>query len=195
MKYFGDAVILCGGKSNRTRFDKSLVKINGKSLVEIVYEKISNSFERIALCANTKEKFSMFNLEVIEDILKGKGPAVAIYSALSQATTKYVFVVACDMPFINSEHIEFMKSAIEEKNFPDALIPLNGEYIEPLYGFYSLDMLKTFEEEIKKGNYKIHSILKKSNAFYLEEKYSKVFDKNLSMFTNLNYREDFEELL
>ena len=197
MKYFGDAVILCGGKSTRMNFDKSLAKINGRYMIEIIAEKLSLCFENVRLCAKSKEKFAAFDLEVIEDSVKGgTGPAAGICSALKRAAAKYVFVAACDMPLINPAHIEFMKRELESRAFaPDALVPMNGRYIEPLYGFYSADMAETFEAEIQRGNYKIHDILRKCHTLYLDEKYSRAFDENLGMFANINYPADLESVL
>ena len=197
LKLFGDAVILCGGKSRRMDFDKSFAKINGRYMIEIIHEKLSLCFENVRLGADSQDRFSSFNLEVIEDKIKERiGPAAGIYSALSQATTKYVFVIACDMPLLNTGHIEYMKSALAEKDFrPEALIPMNGGYIEPLYSFYSIDIANTFAEEISQGNYKIYNILKKCQALYLEDKHSRLFDENLAMFTNINCAADLERLL
>ena len=197
MNYFGHAVILCGGKSNRMAVDKSLAKINGKYIIETIYEKLSRSFEIVSLGADSGERFRAFDIDVIEDRIKDRGgPMIGIYSALVQAKTKYVFVTACDMPLINFEHIEFMKRILARNAFVhDALVPMNGGYIEPLYSFYSTKIIEKVEEEIEKGNYKIHEILKKCNTLYLDDKYSKHFDENLSMFTNINYMEDLERFL
>ncbi|MCL1816417.1 MAG: molybdenum cofactor guanylyltransferase [Clostridiales bacterium] len=197
MEYFGEAVILCGGKSRRMDFDKSFVKIHGRYMMEIIYEKLSHCFNRVKLCADSQERLSVFGLEIIEDIVKDRiGPSAGIYSALSQAATKYVFVAACDMPLINIAHIQFMQRLLEEHRYlPEALIPQNGEYIEPLYSFYSAGLAKKFAAEIKQGNYKIHDILNKCDVLYFAEKYSKMFDENLAMFTNINYITDLEKLL
>jgi len=177
-------------------YDKSLTKINGKYMIEIVYEKLTACFENVRLCADSGDRFRAFAWEIIEDQIKCRiGPAVGIYSALSQATTKYVFMVACDMPLLNTRHIEFMKLTLERSSFKhDALIPMNGGYIEPLYGFYSTNITGLFEEEITKGIYKIHDILNKCNVLYLDEEHSKTFDANLAMFTNINTVSDLEKL-
>jgi len=177
-------------------FDKSFAKISGRYMIEIIVEKLSVCFENVKLCADSRERLSAFGLEVIEDQIKtGIGPAAGIYSALSQAASQYVFVIACDIPMVNAEHIEFMKHTLEENAFkPDALVPVHGDYIEPLYSFYSARMAQTFAEEIEQGNYKIYEILKKCNTLYMDEKYSKMFDQNLAMFTNVNYAADLERL-
>ena len=196
MKSFGDAVILCGGKSKRMDFDKALARINNRYMIEIISEKLSRCFDSVKLCADSKDRFNAFDLEVIEDKIKDRiGPVAGIYSALAQAATKYVFVAACDMPLIDPQHIEFMKSLLIHHAYkPDALIPMNGEFIEPLYAFYSADVAEKFASEIEKGNYKIHEVLKKCDTLYFDEKYSKMFDENLAMFTNINYKKDLERI-
>jgi len=163
-------------------------------MIEIVYEKLIGCFENVRLCADSGERFRAFDFVVIEDIMKDKaGPAVGIHSALSEATTKYVFLVACDMPFADPLHIEFMKQTLRHSDYtPDALVPMNGGYIEPLYSFYSADCVGIFQEEIMAGNFKIHDILKKCNVLYMDEKHSKAFDENLAMFTNINNMKDLE---
>jgi len=194
LEYFGDAVILCGGESRRMNMDKNFIKIDGRYMINIIYEKLSACFNNVKLCADSRDRLREFGMDVIEDIIKGRfGPAVGIYSALAQATTKYVFVIACDVPLVNTDHIEHMKRALAERAYaPDALVPVNGKYIEPLYSFYSVGMLKRFEEEIGRGNYKIHKILETRNVLYLEDKYSRLYDENLGMFTNINYERDLE---
>ncbi|MCL1974994.1 MAG: molybdenum cofactor guanylyltransferase [Firmicutes bacterium] len=196
MKYFGDAVILCGGKSKRMDFDKSLAKINDKYIIEVISEKLALCFENVRLCADTREKLDVFALKVIEDSIKGRvGPSAGIYSALKNAATKYVFVAACDMPFISPPHIEYMKYLLKQQAFKaDALVPRHGEFIEPLYAFYSGALASLFAKEIEAGNFKIHDILHKCNTQYLEEKYSRIFDENLAMFTNINYKADLERI-
>ena len=197
MNNFGEAVILCGGKSSRMGFDKSLAKINGTFMIDVIRQRLCTVFESVKLCisaATPKEKFNCFGLPIIEDVKEGGGPAVAILSALLQSTTTYIFVVGCDMPFLNSAHISFMKNKIENGEFPDACIPMNDSNIEPLYGFYSVNMIKMFDDEIDNGSYKIATILQKCNTMYLEEKNSRLFDNDLAMFTNLNYKKDFKDI-
>ena len=223
MRYFGDAVILCGGKSERMDMDKSFVKIGGRYMIDIICGRLSECFDNIRLCADSKERLNGFGLEVIEDIVVSRangrahggaegnavdqnkiatkdrgndriGPAVGIYTALTHATSKYVFMTACDMPLVDPSHIEFMKRALEYHAYlPDALVPMNGRYIEPLYSFYSADMADMMEEEIRAGNYKIHRILDKCNTLYLEDHYSRIFDEELAMFTNINYAADLDK--
>jgi len=198
MDAFGDAVILCGGKSSRMGFDKSLLKIDGEYVIDIMARKLGGVFARVSLgtapdrgqeTLPDRDKFGQFGLPIIEDIYEA-GPAGAIHAALACAQSRYVFVVAVDMPLINIHHIQHMMDMVDG----DALIPMNNGHAEPMYGFYSTAALPIFEQEIAKDNLTIYKILAKLNTAYFDEAASRRFDPELSMFTNLNYIEDLEVL-
>lgn len=198
MKKFGNAVILCGGKSSRMGYDKSLAKINGEYLIDSLANKLLGIFDDVKLSAIDDEKFKQFDIVVVKDVFtdfwgpEHVGPALAIYSALLQATSEYIFVVACDMPLIDVNHIKKMQELID--NPVHGVIPLNGKFIEPLYGYYSRKSLPYFEEALKNHDFKIKNILKNCDICYASENFSRTFDEDLQMFTNLNYLEDAKNL-
>jgi 2-C-methyl-D-erythritol 4-phosphate cytidylyltransferase len=61
LKDFGTAVILCGGKSTRMGFDKCMIKVKNKYLIEIIGEKLELIFENIFLATNDLEKIKGLN--------------------------------------------------------------------------------------------------------------------------------------
>jgi molybdenum cofactor guanylyltransferase len=189
LKDFGSAVILCGGKSSRMGFDKCKIKVKNKFLIEIIAEKLEQVFQNIVLVSNDLERVKNTKYLVVEDIITNSGPIGAIYTALKQSTTKYVFITACDMPIINLDYIKYMMKLIKSENV-EGVVSYNSKYIEPLYAFYSVDMISTFEREIKKSNFKILDVIKSSNMYYVEEKKAREYCNDMDIFTNLNYESD-----
>jgi len=196
MKIFGDAMILCGGKSSRMGFDKSLLKINGEYVINIMADKLHHVFDNVSLCANAPGKFERFGLPVFSDIYnEGIGPAAAIHAALSIAKSRYVFVVAVDMPLLNLEYIRHMMRVLENTSPPPlALVPVIGDFMESTHAFFSVDALEFIEEQIEAGNFSVNKILKGLNAMCLQEEISRGFDPDLTMFTNLNYVDDLDKI-
>jgi molybdenum cofactor guanylyltransferase len=190
---FGSAVILCGGKSSRMGFDKSKIKVKNKLLIEIIAEQLEQVFESIVLVSNDQERFQNTKYMVVEDIVANSGPIGAIYTALKQATSKYVFITACDMPIINLDYIKYMMELIKSKNV-EGVVSYNSKYIEPLYAFYSIDMIDTFERELKKNNFKLLDVIRSSKMYYIEEEKAREYCKNMNIFTNLNYESDLTVL-
>ena len=193
MKDFGSAVILCGGKSSRMGFDKCTIKVKNKSLIDIIAEELTQVFENIVLVSNDLEKFRDSNYMVVKDIVENSGPIGAIYTALKVATSKYVFITACDMPIISLDYIRYMIELIKSENV-QGVVAYNSKYIEPLYAFYSTDMIGAFEMELKKNNYKLHDVIKNSKMYYIEENKWREYCNGMDIFTNLNYKADLIEL-
>lgn len=196
MKIFGDAMILCGGKSSRMGFDKSLLKVNGKYVINIMADKLRQVFDDISLCANTPDKFEGFGLPIASDFYnEGIGPVAAIHTALSIAKSQYVFVVAVDMPLLNLEYIRHMMKVLKATTPPPlALVPMVGGFMESTHAFFSVDALGFIDEQIRAGNFSVNKILKGLNAICLQEEESRGFDRDLTMFTNLNYVEDLDKI-
>ena len=193
MRPFGNAVILCGGKSSRMGFDKALLQIDGQYILQTMHDELAKVFDRVFLLGNQKtnpDKFSIFDMELVTDIYdQGIGPAGAIHTGLTHATSQYLFVIACDMPFINIDHIQYMRSIILGLD-SEVIVPLNGQYKEVLYAFYHKSTLPIFEKNIKAGDYKMQLILDQLDTYYLDQDKSEAIDPGLSMFTNLNYPTD-----
>lgn len=186
MDKFKTVAILCGGKSSRMGFDKSKIIIKGKNIIDYTAEKLSCIFDDILLvgtkCFNTKYR-------AVEDIIKDCGPAGAIYTSLLTSKSKYVFVVACDMPFLNVDYIKFLKDKLLSCD-ADCLISKKGQFYEPLCSFYSIDMADIFLKNIKQNNFKIMDIVKESRIIYTQDQEIEMFSNEYDIFANLNYPKD-----
>lgn len=193
MKKVGTAVILCGGKSSRMGFDKSLIDINGKLLIELVCEKLEGVFDEIILVTENKEKFNNLKYKIVEDIERNYGPAGGIYTGLKYSESKYAFFLACDMPKINIDFIKYLITIIEDSDY-DGLMCRHNDWIEPLYAFYSKDLMKNFQKGIENNSLVLYDIIKSSNIKYVPEETAKEYSEDLDMFINLNYIKDLEKL-
>jgi molybdopterin-guanine dinucleotide biosynthesis protein A len=193
LKEFGTAVILCGGKSSRMGFDKCKIKIKDKYLIEIIGEQLEEVFEDIILISNDILKFTDIKYRTKMDIIPDLGPMGAIYSGLKYASSKNVFITACDMPFINIDFIKHMMKLIKDENV-EGVVSIKSNYVEPLYAFYSISMLNRFESHIKQQSFKLLNVINESRIYYIEEREVKKFSSDLNIFTNLNYKSDLAAL-
>ncbi|MHC1720448.1 MAG: molybdenum cofactor guanylyltransferase [Clostridiaceae bacterium] len=193
MKEFGTAVILCGGKSTRMGFDKAMIKVGDKFLIEIIAERLEPVFERIILISNDSEKLKNVKYQCVTDIIPDLGPIGAIYTALKNSDSRYVFVTACDMPVINLDFIKHMMNVLAQEG-GDGVISKNGSFLEPLYSFYSVDMTGIFEEVINEGKLRLFDVISRSNIHYVEDRKVREYSKNMDVFTNINYQNDLDRL-
>jgi molybdopterin-guanine dinucleotide biosynthesis protein A len=147
------AIILAGGQSRRMQREKSLLPVNGRTLIESVIAQISPHCEEIIISTAAKDKFAFLKLPLVEDEMPGQGPLIAIMSALRVSAHAINFVLACDIPFI---HIPFMQEIISLAKAHDIVVPRyrDGRF-ESLFAAYNRSIIPVIETQIKKGDLKI----------------------------------------
>ena len=182
--------ILAGGKSSRMGSDKGLLIFNGKPIVQMIIEQLELAVNKTIIVSNNAD-YEKFGLEVIPDLIQGKGPAAGIHAALSHTDSEQIFIVSCDMPYINTKAIQYM---IEQPTHSEIKLPLHHGKIEPLFGVYSKNCLPLWQQLIEQGKIKLqemvtHFSLLKINVGDNGELF------NVSLFLNINDKNDFQKAL
>ena len=192
-KLFGTAAVLAGGRSVRMGFDKQLLTINERRLFDIIYNTLSAKFEDIIVCTYHPNLYKGYSLRTVSDQYCNSGPLSGIHSALSASESRYVYVIACDMPNINMPYIEYMEQLIKDNGCPDACITQKLNWIEPFNAYYSKSCLPVIEDDLLNGKTSIRYFLQKVNTLEIKEEKAREFSENWSMFLNINTRENYEE--
>lgn len=177
--------ILAGGKGSRMNYqNKALLNYKSKTFIENLIEAGKN-FEEIIIISNDKEPYKKYNLKVIEDIYKDKGPLGGIHSALIHSKFDKVFCIACDMPLLKSETL----NKIGKLNFmEDILVPKSNGRIQPLCAIYSKNIIDEVEKNLKENNNKLQYLIKNNSH--------KIIDIEISEdnFINVNTTEEYKKL-
>ncbi|GAB6098266.1 molybdenum cofactor guanylyltransferase [Halanaerocella petrolearia] len=189
MKNFGTAVILAGGKSTRMGFDKQLLKVNQTRLLGLVTSKLEEEFEEIIIVSNYPEYYSDFNYRVVSDEIPNRGPLSGIHVGLKRASSKYVYFLACDMPYINLDYIRFMKAEVKEKDIAACVTEIEDK-VEPFNAFYAQDIISEIEDYLLAEGRALYSLLERLDCYYINEEQARRFSSNWNMFLNLNTKED-----
>lgn len=193
MKKFGSAVILAGGKSSRMGFDKKNMIINDEFLLVSMVKKLRTIFDEIILITNTENNLDIFD-NVSKDIIESQGPLSGIYTGLNIASSEFVYFIACDMPIIDKNYIEHMKSCIKNTEI-DAVVTRCDNWIEPFNAFYSKSIVYTIKSFLETNQKSIFNLVKDINAIYIDECIAREYSKDFKMFCNLNTKEDIEIFL
>jgi molybdopterin-guanine dinucleotide biosynthesis protein A len=183
-------VILIGGKSLRMGTDKAFLELAGKSLFQGVLEIFRESFERISLVGDRKERFAAFGLPVFGDIFPGSALG-GLYTGLYRAETEYIFVSACDLPYPSKGVLEYLCSL---RNGFDGVVPVTKHGYEPLFALYARSCLEPMRELLESGNLCVYD-------FYPRVRIRKVpsgewahLDKDGRSFLNINTPDEFARL-
>ncbi len=194
MREFGSAIILAGGKSSRMGFDKQLLYIRERKLMDNLINKLKPIFDDIIIVTNKPEYYCLLVHSITEDIIPNGGPLGGIHAGLSIASSKYSYVIACDMPNVNQEYIHFMKDILKESK-KQGCVSMYGDYIEPFNSFYSRELIQPIEEFLSKDQRAVHRFLKDKDIVSIPEKRVREFSPDWDMFFNLNTREDVNTYL
>ena len=119
------AAILNGGQA--TRFggrDKSALLVDGRTIRDRQIAELSRVTTDI--------------LVVTRDIVPGCGPLGGLHTALTDARGDAVFVVACDMPFIEAPLVQYLLGLTSEA---DVVVPCTERGYHPLCAAYTRSCL------------------------------------------------------
>jgi molybdopterin-guanine dinucleotide biosynthesis protein A len=183
-----DAVILAGGENTRMPFLKGFLEFEGKKIVASNIALLRGIFRRTFIVTNDPALYFSLDAHLVGDVIKGKGPLGGILSALVVPDVSEVFVIACDMPFINVILIQYMNGKWDGKK--DALIPLYEGRSQPLFGIYSKKAVKIIETYITSGRMSVREFLQNIQAMYISQEEVTTIDPEGRSFVNINTMED-----
>ena len=131
------AIILTGGTSSRFGSDKSQAKLGANSLIENLLITLPTEIDIVIVGPELED--SPRTVRYTQEHPLGGGPVAAIEAGLKLLNSKFVAIIATDMPFASQI------LAVLSQNFPeneDATIPLDLDGIrQPLCGVYRTDAL------------------------------------------------------
>jgi molybdopterin-guanine dinucleotide biosynthesis protein A len=151
MRHSATCGILAGGSSSRMGQNKALLEFRGKPLIQRQIEILSPMFKEVIVGANDPAPYAAFNVRVVPDLLSERCALTGIHALLKAAVRPRVFVVACDMPFLNPALIEKLFAVPGE---PDVVVPESDRGLEPLHAFYGPWCIQAIERSAKRGAWK-----------------------------------------
>ncbi|NMA92595.1 MAG: molybdenum cofactor guanylyltransferase [Firmicutes bacterium] len=185
------AIVLAGGASSRMGQPKTLLKLGGVTLVERVVRLLQPHFHHVTLVTNDDHVFGHLPVAIVRDRLTGgaKNPLRGIHAGLMATGLPYQFVVACDMPFLNLDFINFMGRYAADY---DVVVPRTDSYYQPLHAYYSRSCLKVMERQILSRNFKVTGFYDRLNVKTIGLKEIRRFDPHQDSFFNINTWDDYK---
>lgn len=177
--------IIAGGKSARMGQDKAFVKLAGKPLIQHVIERSRNLGQsETILIVNQPGRYEHFGFAMYRDVCPNKGSLGGIYTALTYAQSPHTLVIACDMPFIQTELLRFMIAQISDAI--DIVVPRIGGYPQGLHAIYSQSCRQPIQEQLAANRLKVIRFYDRMHVCYLDESDYEPYDVDGCSFVNLN---------
>ncbi|HLY08042.1 MAG TPA: molybdenum cofactor guanylyltransferase [Planctomycetota bacterium] len=144
--------ILAGGASRRMGRNKALLPFRGAPLIRHQIDILSPLFSEILISANDASPYLPFKRRVVPDLLVEPCSLSGVHALLKAATAPRVFVVACDLPFLNPTLI---RKLLDVPGDFDVIVPDTADGLEPLHALYGRSCLPAIEAAAADGHWKI----------------------------------------
>jgi molybdopterin-guanine dinucleotide biosynthesis protein A len=183
--------ILAGGESSRMGRDKALLELEGVALIVRTARLVESAARRCAIVGDSV-RLEGLELEVLEDDLPGAGPLGGIATALGASEAEWNLVVACDLPYLTREWLEFLIGHATRSD-ADAVLPMNERGAEPLCAMYHKRAESAIRAALDRGVRKVTDGLADVRIEFIEPRQWKGFDSDGLLFKNMNSPVDYEE--
>lgn len=192
-------VIQAGGQSSRMGEDKALKPFLGRPLIQHVIERLASIADEMIVTTNRPAEYGFLNtltgsvhrLRLVSDLKPGRGALGGLYTAISSATSPFVAVVACDMPFASKNFFE-SSLRLMVKDEADVVIAKTDAGYEPLHALYRREIcLPAIEAAMDTDQWKVIAWFPQVRVRTLLPNEFKAFDPAGLCFLNLNTPEDF----
>jgi molybdenum cofactor guanylyltransferase len=118
----------------------------------------------------------------------GAGPLAGVAAGLGHVKTAWVFVVACDMPFVETAMVELLGKYREHYQ---AVVPVVQGHRQTLAAFYACSCLDTIHAHLAAGGKNsLRAVLEKLQVRYVDEAELLKADPGLRSFFDLDTPQD-----
>ncbi len=142
--------ILTGGASSRMGCDKALLDWEGRPMTVHMASIVEPVTGPVTL-VGSPNKYGHLGFAVIADKESGMGPLAGIRTVLENSTADWNLIVACDMPYLNSELLARLLHHAEVVGSADCLMPAG----QPLCAVYHRRCLTEVDKALNAGVRKV----------------------------------------
>ncbi len=171
---------------------KAFIKVGNRTIIERSLNIYRHIFRDTYIITNQPELYARFGMHMFGDVYDIRGPMTGIFTSLINATEPWVFVSACDMPFLNREIIEFMAS--RRRGF-DAVVPLYHGRPEPLHACYTTRLAPSMEKALLHGQKALKDFLRSKKVKYLPVREMRNLDPEAKSMINVNTPQDLKKFV
>jgi molybdopterin-guanine dinucleotide biosynthesis protein A len=186
--------ILAGGEGRRMGgTNKALIEIGGQRIIDRLLHVFRSCFEEVLIAAREASDFAGLGVAVAVDHFALRCSLTGIHAALAAARAPWVFVCACDTPFLRRELV--LRLLAERGPDCDAVVPIreNG-LIEPLCAAYSKACLPHIEALLAAGKPQVIGFFSQVRVRHAPVALLREADPELESFLNVNTPGDLAAL-
>ncbi|UTR10291.1 molybdenum cofactor guanylyltransferase [Evansella sp. LMS18] len=187
-------IVLSGGKSSRMGRNKALLPIEGKAMIQRIFDSLGEEFSDRILVTNRPEEYAPVlpeGVKIVSDVYPGSGPLSGIHAGLLASAAEYNVVAACDMPFVSRKVAQLL---VQNSNGYEAVVPRFNGMRQPLFAVYHKSAVREIEGILEGNDFRVNNLWEKLNTLWLEEDALSTIPEIEQAFININYPEEYDAL-
>jgi len=187
-----EGFILTGGASSRMGADKSLLRLGGRTFVELAADALGPVARGVRVVGSrpgTREH----GLPVVRDVYENLGALGGLHAALSACGARWAAVVSCDLPFVTAGL--FARLADLRRGECDAVAPVQEDgRPQPLCALYAAAACRAVAEElIRAGELRPRVLLGRVRTRWVAFEELADLPGSANFFRNVNTPSEYEE--
>jgi molybdopterin-guanine dinucleotide biosynthesis protein A len=127
-----NGLVLSGGKSTRMGSDKGEIQYHGTTQRRHVFNLLAAHCKEVFVSCNGEQAKTIADLPIIQDSFLGLGPLGGILSAFQQNPNVAWLTVACDLPLLSTDIIQYLINSRNPSKMATAFLDAEGVFPEPL---------------------------------------------------------------
>ncbi len=141
-------IVLAGGNSRRMGTNKAFVKVDGVPMIRRVLRVLTSRCAEVFIVTKDPLIYAHLGVPVVADEADTQTPLAGVATGLRAAQTPWVFVAACDLPFLSPEVVRLMAGFAEGH---DAAVPhVDGRW-HPLHAVYATSAARALDGLLTSG--------------------------------------------
>lgn len=183
------AAIIAGGQARRFGGqDKFRLVVDGRAIIVRQLEVLQRIADPVFVVANHTGRFADLQVPVHADVLPGTGALGGLYTALVRATTEFVIVVACDLPFLDAG---VLARLIDLAPGADGAWIRTARGVEPFFACYRTSSAPRVRDALDAGQLRAASLGDVLTLAELRESELAAFGPVDRLLANVNSPEDY----
>lgn len=179
-------LVLIGGRSLRMGSDKSVINYHGKPQRDYLYDLLGAFCSEAYLSCRAEQANELSRYLIISDIYPSEGPLGALLSAFEYNPDTAWLVVACDMPFVNADAVDFLQKNRDCSKIATAFLNLTTQLPEPLFCIWEPEALPVLKAAFANNQRAPTKILEQNQVALLRSTHPQLL-------WNVNTKQEYEE--
>jgi molybdenum cofactor guanylyltransferase len=193
--------VLAGGRSSRFGGnDKQELLFEGEMLGRRVARQALSFGSPLIVVGSNPRPYAGLELLLVGDKHPGFGPLSGLHAALDASSTPWIYLLACDMPFMEAAWLDCLLGlAAGEGADANAIVAERQGKIEPFHALYARSLLPRLDEffdgpRLDPRRYSPAALIRETKGFLVPEKTVLRCSPDWNIFRGINDAEELRAL-